>query len=670
MAKTFYLTTPLYYVNDAPHIGHAYTQVAADVTCRYQRLMGRKVHFLTGTDEHGQKVYRKAQARGLSPQAHVDELVVAFQKLWERLDITHDDFIRTTEPRHTQIVQEVLQELYDRGDIYQESYAGWYSTSAERFWTEKDVIVADDGRKLCPDTGQEVEWLEETNYWFRMSKYADQLRAWVDSHPDWIRPEARRNELLGALKKEVADLCITRPVERMPWGIPIPWDDQYVTYVWFDALLNYISAIGYRRDDAAFQERWPADVQLLGKDILTTHTLYWGTMLLALGLDPADLLYAHGWWTVEGQKMSKSLGNVVDPNLLVDAYGADSVRYVLMAEKRFGGDGDFSHKSYQLRYNADLANNIGNLLHRGITMSHKWLGGVVPALGTLTDAEAALQAEVSELVVRYHAALAELAFPEALEALVNIGKAGNKYLDTEKPWALNKAGDMDRLATVMRHTLEVCRVVGVLLRPFSPTKAAELLERLAVTDASFDGTDTLQGLVEGGSLVNTDPLFPRLDKLPDSISSALQSASEVTGAGLKSLEGQAPAPAAKPAKKSKSKAKAKEPEYGTIEFGDFTKVDIRAVKVLSAEPHPDADRLLVIKVDAGESKPRTIVAGIASRFSPDELVGKTLLAVLNLAPRPLRGITSEGMLLAASQGKKILSMASALEDVPPGTRIA
>ena len=670
MAKTFYITTPLYYVNDVPHIGHTYTTVAADVMARYQRAKGRKVHFLTGTDEHGQKVFRKATERGLTPQVHVDELVQRFQKLWERLDCTHDDFIRTTEARHTSVVQEVLTELFERGDIYKESYAGWYSTSAERFWTEKDVVVAEDGTKLCPDTQQPVEWLEETNYWFRMSKYADKLRTWTAENADWIRPETRKNELMGTLKKDIADLCITRPKERLPWGIPVPWDNDYVTYVWFDALLNYITAIGYRRNDERFAACWPADFQLIGKDILTTHTVYWGTMLLALGLDPADCIYAHGWWTVEGRKMSKSVGNVVDPNLLVDAYGADSVRYVLMAEKSFGGDGDFSHKGFQLRYNADLANVMGNLLHRGVAMSEKWLGGVVAPLGVITDAESELQAEISELTSAYDRHLSALAYNSALESLVNIGKAGNKYLDSEKPWALNKAGDPARLATVMRHTLEVCRVVGVLLAPFCPNKSQELLGRLGLSAPTLQDLDQLCGLQDGASLTHGDPLFPRMDELPATIAAALETAAAAAGP-LKSLGGSGAAKAEKTAKKSKSKSSAKEePTFQTISFEDFTKVEIRVVQVISAAPHPDADRLLVLQVNAGEDTPRTIVAGIASKYSPEELVGKKLLGVLNLAPRKLRGVMSQGMLLAASGSEGILSMASTLADVAPGSRIS
>ncbi|MCP4808235.1 MAG: methionine--tRNA ligase [Proteobacteria bacterium] len=648
MADTFYITTPLYYVNDAPHIGHAYTTVAADVVARWRRLKGHDVHFLTGTDEHGQKVLRAAHKRGLSPQTHVDELCQRFQKIWERLDISHDDFIRTTQSRHTEVVQETLQALYDRGDITKKSYEGWYSTSEERFWTEKDVVDGPEGTKLCPASGLPVEWIAEENYFFDMGKYADQLREHVAANPDWIRPEARRNELLGALKKEVGDLCITRPKSRLAWGIEVPFDHDYVTYVWFDALLNYVSAVGYRRDDEAFRARWPADYQLLGKDILTTHTIYWGTMLFALDLPVADCLYAHGWWTVEGQKMSKSLGNVVDPHLLVDAYGADSVRYVLMAEKAFGGDGDFSHKGFQLRYNADLANKIGNLANRALSMNAKWLGGKVPALDANTEADDALAAEVAAGVAAFDAGVESVAYKDAVDGLLRVAVAGNEYVQEQEPWALNKDGDTERLAGVLRRSLEVCRVLGVLLAPFCPNKSASLLDRLGSTPAL---TWSLDGLETGASVSVGDPLFPRMLELPEQIAAALALV-------------EPPAPAKK---KKKSKKKKKEPVVvQEITFDDFQKVQLKAGKVLSAEPHPDADRLLVLQVDVGEEKPRQIVAGIAARYALSDLVGLQVVVVANLAPAQLRGVESQGMLLAAGSGTGV-AMVSTTEAVDPGT---
>lgn len=653
---SFYITTPLYYVNDVPHIGHAYTTVAADVISRYKRLKGEDVHFLTGTDEHGQKVMRAAQKRGLSSQDHVDELVTRFQDLWVRLDITNDDFIRTTEERHKAVVRDILQDFHDRGLLYKEGYAGWYSTSEERFWTEKDVLDGPDGTKLCPASKQPVEWVEEQNWFFKMSDYADQLRQWVADHPEWLKPEARRNELLGILKKDVGDLCISRPKTRLPWGIPIPFDEDYVTYVWFDALINYISAVGYLRDDATFETRWPASWQLLGKDILTTHTLYWGTMLFAAGLPPAQRLYAHGWWTVEGQKMSKSLGNVVDPHLLIDAYGSDSVRYVLMAEKSFGQDGDFSHKSTRLRYNSDLADKIGNLAHRALSMTAKWLDSKVPALDADTDDDKALAAEVAGYIETFDAALEAMETADALEALVNIARAGNMYIDRQAPWALNKAGDTVRLAGVMRRTLEISRICGTLLLPFCPKKSQDLLDRLGA-QASLDGVGGLDVLTEGTGVRHGDPLFPRMQELPAIIAEALAK----VGGDLKSLEGTTPA-AAKKSKKKKKKSKKKDP----ISFNDFGKLELKTGQVLSAEKHPDADRLLVLKVDIGEEAPRQVVAGIASKYTPDEVVGLRVIVVANLEPATIRGVESQGMLLAAG-AKAVLAMATTTEEVPVGT---
>ena len=458
-------------------MGHAYTTIAADVACRWNRLCGKESFFLTGTDEHGQKVFRAAAARNIDTQAHVDELVTRFQALWTKLDIQYNDFIRTTEPRHTEVVQAVLQELFDSGDIYAADYEGWYSTSAEKFWTEKDLV---DGK--CPDTGQAVEWLAERNYFFRMSNYTDQLKAWIETNPDFILPEGRKNEVLGYLRKDVNDLCISRLKSRMSWGIPLPFDDDYVTYVWFDALLNYITALGYHPDPEKCSEKfhalWPASFQVLGKDILTTHSVYWGTMLFALGLTPANHLFAHGWWTVEGQKMSKSIGNVVDPHLLIRAYGADAIRFFLLREVPFGLDGNFSFEALQTRYNAELANDLGNLAHRSLSMTERWLDGHIPELDASQDSDNDLEQTFAESVAAYTKAMDSFQFSVALEAMFTLVRKGNKYIDINQPWRIAKTGDLNRLGGVMRRCLEVCRVAGVMLRPFMPTKSVELLDRL------------------------------------------------------------------------------------------------------------------------------------------------------------------------------------------------
>lgn len=664
-SKRFYVTTPIYYLNDKPHMGHAYTTVAADALARWHRLNGRPVTFLTGTDEHGQKVMEAAKKAGITPREHVDALAPQFRALWGRLDVTFDDFIRTTEPRHVEVVQRILQRLWDQGEIYAADYEGWYSTSAERFWTEKDLI---DGK--CPDSGQPVEWVKERNYFFRMSRYADRLRAWVDQHPDFIRPERRKNEVLGYLRKEVEDLCISRPKSRLPWGIPLPFDPDFVTYVWFDALTNYISAVGYTTDEARFAEHWPADVQLVGKDILATHAVYWSTMLFALGLEPARCLYAHGWWTVEGQKMSKSLGNVVDPNLLVDVYGADAVRYFLLRELPFGLDGDFAHMAFLTRYNADLANDLGNLAHRALSMTGNWLGGRVPALDAPTEGDRALIALAEETARRFREEFESLQFSRALEALWELVRAGNKYIDTEEPWRLNREGRRERLAGVLRRALEICRVAAVHLAPVCPTKMAELGQKLGISALEARALGTLDGLQEGAALTAGEPLFPRLQELPERVRAAMDAAQVVpTTTGFakgekppvaKNKQSQAPtsgapAPMTEPA-----------PEIQPIAIEDFQKVQLRTGRVLAAERHPSADRLLVLTVDVGEAEPRTIVAGIASRYAPEELVGLNVVVVMNLKPVKLRGVLSQGMLLAAGGGE-VKGMVTITDPVNPGT---
>jgi methionyl-tRNA synthetase len=661
VADSFYITTPIYYVNDSPHIGHAYTTIAADVAARWSRLQGKPTYFLTGTDEHGQKVHEAAARRGIDAQAHVDELCQRFSKLWTRLDITNDDFIRTTEARHTEVVQATLQFLYAQGDLYSADYEGWYSTSEERFWTEKDLV---DGK--CPQSGNPVQWIKEKNWFFRMSKYADQLRALIAEKPGFLQPESRRNEVLGYLKKEVGDLCISRPKTRLPWGIEIPFDTEYVTYVWFDALLNYITAIGYRPDESsdAFGEWWPASFHLVGKDILTTHAVYFSTMLFALGLSPADCLYAHGWWTIEGQKMIKSIGNVVDPHLLIDCYGADPVRYFLMREIPFGGDGDFSHSKFMTRYNADLANDLGNLAHRSLSMTNKWLSGLTPALDPNTEADDALDTLVNQAVALFRTELDQMHISRALDALWAVVRAGNKYIDDMEPWRLNREGQTARLAGVMRRCLELCRVAGVLLTPVCPTKSAELLTKLGTgLPASVDGVARLNGLAAGAPLAIGEPLFPRMSALPAPIQEQLDAVSPVSQDT-----------SAKPKKHKQEKVveTAEKPsekvEESHITIDDFAKVELKAGLVVGAEAHPNADRLLVLKVDLGEDEPRTIVAGIAKQYTPEELKGKQVVIVANLKPVKLRGVVSQGMVLACG-GKTIEGLVTVDPQVAPGSTI-
>lgn len=645
-STSFYVTTPIYYVNGRPHIGHAYTTVVADVLARWNRTAGREVFFLTGTDEHGQKVLQAALARGKTPQAHCDELVEEWKAMMARLGVSHDRFLRTTDADHVDVVQRTLVWLRERGDLYQAEYTGWYSTAAERFWTEKDLV---DGK--CPDTGTPVVRITENNWFFRMGKYQQALLDALAARPDAIRPASRRNEVLGFLARPLEDLCISRPKARMGWGIPIPFDPDYVTYVWFDALLNYLTGAGWSPGTPVTATRWPA-VHLVGKDILTTHAVYWTTMLLALGLPLPETLVAHGWWvTDDGRKMSKSFGNVIDVDRLCDGFGVDALRWFLLREIELGADGTFSYEGFLVRYNADLANDLGNLAHRGLSMTSQWLDGRVPTRGTPGPDEQAL-ADIAALTVRTFVAQMDGLRPQAaLVAVSDLVRAGNRYVDTVKPWALNKAGDRERLATVQRATLELCHLVANLLHPVMPEHMATLLVRLGRSDTDVTGfvralragADPLDGLTDGASVTLGDPLFPRHREMPAVIAELLV---QVPPEAPKTMADITPT---KP----------------TISYEDFAKVDLRVGHITAAAPHPNADRLLVLTVDVGEAEPRTIVAGIRSKFDAEALVGRKIVVVANLAPAKLRGVMSQGMLLAASAGEALVDIVGV--DAPAGS---
>jgi methionyl-tRNA synthetase len=507
----FYVTTPIYYVNDVPHIGHAYTTVAADIISRYKRLDGYQVFFLTGTDEHGQKVEKAAQERGVDPKTHCDEMVKRFQSLWQRLNISNNGFIRTTEDRHKKVVQKVLQDLYDRGEIYQASYDGWYCVPCERFWTEKDLV---EGK--CPDCLRSVSEISENNYFFRMGKYQSWLIEHIGKNERFIIPPSRRNEISGFLRSPLQDLCISRPKKRLSWGIEIPFDTNYVTYVWFDALLNYISGIGYGSEGSDFSQFWPEALHLIGKDILTTHTVYWPTILAAAGLTAPKRVFAHGWWTIEGKKMSKSLQNVVEPNRLIDTYGVDAVRYFLMREVPFGTDGDFSHSAMVHRINSDLANDLGNLFSRTLSMVIRYFDGIIPTPAALQEIDQKLREVPEKVLPQLSQQMEDLAFNKALASIWEIVGASNKYIDETAPWALAKEEkDRPRLATVLYNGLESLRIIALLLAAFMPGTSEKMWSQLGMEatlwEQDLEGSGKWGGLKPGKRLVKPIPLFPRID---------------------------------------------------------------------------------------------------------------------------------------------------------------
>ena len=604
---TFYITTPIYYVNDEPHIGHAYTTIMADVLSRFHRLAGDDVLFLTGTDEHGQKVDEAAKERNLSPQAHADEMVVRFQALWEVLNISNDDFIRTTEARHKRVVSDILQRIYDAGEIYSDSYEGWYCIPDERFWTEKDLV---DGN--CPDCGRPTEKISEKNYFFRMSKYQDWLIEYIETYPNFIRPEKRRNEILGFLRQPLGDLCISRPKERLEWGIPLPFDADYVCYVWFDALINYITAPGYLADDARFEHWWPASCHLIGKDILTTHCVYWPTMLKAMGVPLPETVMGHGFWLVDETKMGKSLGNAIRPLDLADKYGVDAFRYFLVRDMTLGQDSDFSEEAFVQRYNTELANELGNLLNRSVVMAARYLDGVVPAVDGNHVALGALKAQTDETLNAVGKAIDAMNPNAVLDAIWRLVREANRFVEVQAPWHLVKdAGKKAELEVTIYALLETMRQLAVLLFPVIPSKACEIWRQLGAKgspeDVHIDDLKTWGGLDANLKVAPGDPVFPRIEEVDV----------------------------------------AEEKTEDLISFSEFQKLKLRVAKIDAAERVKGADRLLQLQISLGDEQ-RQIVAGIAEFYEPEALVGQQIVVVANLEPATIRGVESQGMLLAAS----------------------
>ncbi len=656
--KTFYITTPIYYPSDNLHIGHAYCSVAADTMARFKKLTGFDTYFLTGTDEHGQKIERKAQQKGVTPQQYVDEIVAGIKKLWALMDVNYDDFIRTSEERHALGVQKMFCQLYEQGDIYKSEYEGWYCTPCESFWTE---LQLKDG--MCPDCGRPVEKMREESYFFKLSKYQDWLIQYIEEHPGFIQPVSRTNEMLNNfLRPGLNDLCVSRT--SIKWGIPVDFDPKHTVYVWLDALSNYITALGYlSSDDTLYRKYWPADIHLVGKEIVRFHTIIWPIMLHALGLPLPKQVFGHGWLVLDGGKMSKSVGNVVDPVILCNRYGSDAIRYYLMREMPFGSDGLFTYESLLGRINADLANDLGNLVSRTVAMIERYYDGKIPACGKLEEIDIKLKELALSIPSTVEKQMDSLQFSTALSEIWRLVSECNRYIDQTQPWVLGRTEEgKPRLSTVLYTLAECTRFVAVLLGPAMPKTPARIFEQIGLGDASLMTWDALKtfGLLPAGLHVHKgEALFPRIDIAKElaEVKPALKDEQQTE----KAIQ-----PAASADKKPELH-KAEEPtaKPGEISIDDFEKVQLRTARVLSCERVPKSDKLLKLSLSLGTEQ-RTVVSGIAKHYTPEEMVGKQVVLVANLKPAKLRGIESQGMILCASdaldQTLKLVTVAGDIED--------
>ena len=664
MTKPFYVTTPIYYVNDKPHLGHAYTTIAADAKVRFHRLRGEPAFLLTGTDENAQKVERAARAAGADPRAFCDAYSAKFRGLWAKLGIRFDDYIRTTEERHVRGVQEIWRRVARNGDIYLGSYAGWYAVRDEAFYTEEELTEGPGGKKIAP-SGAEAEWVEEPSYFFRLGKYQERLLAHYRGHPEFIQPETRRNEVVRFVEGGLRDLSVSRT--SIKWGIPVPDDPAHVVYVWFDALSNYLTAGGFGPAGAAPANPWPADQHFIGKDIIRFHAVFWPAFLMSAGVELPRQVFGHGWWTVEGQKMSKSLGNAVDPHWLIEEYGADAIRYFLLREIPFGADGDFSHRALIDRINSDLANDLGNLLHRTLSMVKRFREGRVRrARGGEGEAESNLNYLAREAVERYVRHMEATNFQEALKAAWQVIAAANKYLDSSAPWALAKEKKLERLDTVLYYAAASARLAAVLVSPVMPETAEKMARQLGLPqnwlERTFAHLPALENLPDSLGTKLGQPIFPRIE---EEAREALQ-----RKVAARIAEGEAPAGEAEEKtgeKAAQEKAASDGEGQNLVSMEEFRRLDLRAARVTAAEAVPKSKNLLKLQVSLG-GETRTIVAGIAQHYAPEALVGRTVILVANLQPARLMGVESQGMLLAARDGERLV-VAGVEGEVSPGAKI-